>query len=638
MFSKDYFVVKDTDKEDFKTALTNYKNWLEAYILENKGITLKKYIDDESKEYEPLKALFSKYSYLNSINSTEIVASNIEELISEYQKFSNPMSQSVAYFEFTDALITENIIEERSKEDHLKSFKESGLNLDKELQQKLNETKEKLSKASLKYSENIINSKKEWFYELTDNLKVELTDEEIKLFEDINGKKILKYNQNAMSDSLVKSKSSEFKRIIYEAMKYPASKKSNHDNTETTSEILSLKQNIAQTLGYSYYTDFALKDRMAGSYDNVSKFLEKIKIKMKPLAEQEYQELNKFIKDEYKLDSVEKWERGYYANLKKEKELNYTFNMERPYFPQQKVFEGVYSLINKLFGFTFVKDTETFILPYEDTECYKVYEGSKLKAYLLVDMYERPLKNAGAWVQNLSSVTNDEVGLIALCCTVNKKDIGLNVGEITTLLHEFGHAVHNLSSTVDFKDMAGTSGMARDAVEIPSQMLEQYAYNRDYLKSLSSHVKTGEVIGSDILDSIIKSKNYGIGGFYARQLVFALFDINVYHDFKGDISEYYKKVANDILPTTVDEDTNFTNVFSHIFSGGYSAGYYGYMWADIYSIDAYTYVLENELENANKFKIEFLAKGSSQDAKEIYENFRGKEVDENSFLTYYGLN
>jgi oligopeptidase A len=638
MYSKEYFVVKETDQEDFKKALDSYKNWLESYIVEQKGVSISKFIEDNNKQYAPLEALFNKYSYLTGIQNTDVVAKNFENMITEYQQFSNPMGQSEEYFKFTDSLTTDGDVEERLKERYLKSFKDSGLNLDKESQSKLNNLKEKLSKASLKYSDNIIKSKKEWSYELSDDLSKELTEEELALFIEVDGKKVLKFNQNVMGDILVKSKSPEFKRIIHEAFKYPASSKSNFDNTEITNEILSLKQSIAQTLGYNYYTEMALKDRMAGSYETVSGFLNKIKNKMKPLAHAEYLELNKFILEDHARSDVEKWERGYYANLKKEKELNYKFNMERPYFPQNKVFEGVYSLINKLFGFTFVKDTESFILPYEDTECYKVYEGEKLKAYLLVDMYERPLKRAGAWVSGMSGITENNVGLIGLCCNINKNDVGLDISEINTLLHEFGHAVHHFSSKVKFDDMAGTSGMARDAVEIPSQMLEQYAYNRDYLESLSSHIETGEKITSEMLDSIIKSKNYGIGSFYARQLVLALFDITVYHDFKGDITQLYKDIVDELLPVKVDEDTNFPNVFSHIFDGGYSAGYYGYMWADIYSIDAYTYVLENEIENANKFKVEFLAKGSSQDAKEIYEVFRGKEVDEDSFLAYYGLN
>lgn len=638
MYSKDYFVVKSEDFGVFEASLESYKNWLYSYIKENQGIEISLYLSENNKVYAPIEALFNKYAYLSSVNNTETVKEIFEKMILKYQEFSNPLSQDIDYYNFTKSLTTKDEIEERLKQRYLKSFEDSGLNLDSENQKKLNDIKSELSKASLAYGNNIINSKKDWIFKISEVEYKSLSEQDKEFFTEVDGDYIITYNQNLLGDILVKSESSDLKKMAYEAFNYPASPKSKYDNTEMTHKVLSLKQQIAKTLGYSYYTDMALKDRMAGNYNNVKSFLDKIKVKMKPLAKKESQELDDFIKKEYGHDSVPKWERSYYANLKKEKELQYVFNMERPYFPQDKVFNGVYSLIEKLFGFTFVKDNSLFELPYEDTDCYKVYEGDTLKAYLLVDMYERPLKRSGAWVSGMSGVTVDNVGLVSLCCNVNKKDVGLDISEINTLLHEFGHAVHHFCSKVKFDDMAGTSGMARDAVEIPSQMLEQYAYNKDYLKSISSHVETKEPISDEMLNSIIKSKNYGIGSFYARQLAFALFDISIYHDFEGDVIKFYKDLANDILPLKVDEDTNFPNTFSHIFDGGYSAGYYGYMWADIYSIDAYLYVLENEVDNSKKFKEEFLSKGSSKDSKEIYENFRGQEVDENAFLKYYGLN
>jgi Zn-dependent oligopeptidases len=205
----------------------------------------------------------------------------------------------------------------RLKERYLKSFKDSGLNLDKESQLKLNNLRELLSKSGLEYNENIINSKKEWSYELTPEIKTELTEDELSLFEEVDNKLVLKYNQNAMGDILVKSKSSAFKKIIYDAFNYPASSKSNFDNTKVTKEILRLKQEIAQILGYKYYTELALKDRMAGSFETVSSFLDSIKEKVKPLALNEFNQLNDFIKNEHGKDSVEKWERSYYANLKR---------------------------------------------------------------------------------------------------------------------------------------------------------------------------------------------------------------------------------------------------------------------------------------------------------------------------------
>lgn len=637
MFDKNLLVPKESDKQDFITALAAHKEWIYEYMKNNKGVSISQYIKDDKNNEVIIEDLFNRYSYLSSVKKTQEVSEFYDFMLAEYQAFSNPFMQDPIHYEFIQSLTTESEIDERLKERFIKGFKKSGIHLSKSDQIKLNDMKQELSKASLLFSKNLVDSKKEWSYVLTDDVKSTLSEEELAYFENIDDKLVLKFNQNVMSDILTKSKSDLLKKIIYDASDYPGSSRSNFDNTEITKNILKLKQNIAKILNYSNYTELALDDRMAKNYGIVTNFLSKIEEKMKPLAHTEFKALNDFVKNEFGVEDIPKWNRGYYGNIKREKLLNYIYNMERPYFNKDKVFKGVFNLVENLFGFTFVKDNNAFVLPYPETECYRVYEGDVLKSYLIIDMYERKLKNAGAWVSCLSSVTLDDVGIVSLCCNINPKDEGMDIGEINTFLHEMGHAAHHFSSKVQYPAMAGTSGIAWDAVEIPSQMLEQFAYNKSFLLSLSEHNKTKEPIPDSMLDSIIESKNYNIGSHYARQLVFARFDINIYHDFDSDITEYYKSVANDILPMKVNEDTNFPNSFSHIFSGGYSAGYYGYMWADIYSVDAYMHVLEDKELNAKKFKSQFMEKGSSLEALTLYNNFRGQEVNLDNFMKYYGI-
>lgn len=637
MFDKDLFQPKENDKETFLTTFENYKNWVYAYIKDNKGIKFSEYMKEADVQSKAMSDIFMRYSYLSSVQKTNAVSELYEFMITEYKKHADPFSQNTEHYEFVKSLVTENEVEERLKKRYIEGFEKSGIALPKEKQEELNAISQELSTTQMLFSKNLIDSKKEWSYTLTPEVKATLSEKDLESFKEIDGQLVMKFNQNAMGDIMLKSPSDEFKQIIYEASGYAGSPRSNFDNTEVTKKIVSLKQAIAKIMDYKSYTEMALEDRMAPTYDVVTHFLDRIKEKMQPLAKVEYEALNQFVKTEFGLDTIPKWNRSFYGNIKKEKLLNYEFNMERPYFNKDRVFEGVFKLVEDLFGFTFVKDTEAFNLPYEDSECFKVYEGTELKARLIVDMYERELKGGGAWVSCLSGVTLDDVGLVSLCCNINKEDIGMDIDEIVTFLHEMGHAVHHFSSKVQYSDMAGTSGMARDAVEIPSQMLEQFAYDPEFLLSVSGHVETGEKIPQAMLDSIIASKNYNVGSMYARQLVFATFDINLYNEFTGDITEFYKSIANEILPSKVDEDTSFPNSFSHIFAGGYSAGYYGYMWADIYSIDAYMHVIEDKEKNAIKFKKEFLEKGSSIEPLKLYDNFRGQEVSIDNFLTYYGV-
>lgn len=637
MFDKNIFVINSNDKEVFDAELAKYKDWSYDYVKNNLGISYKKYSNDFEENFKNLNNLFIKYAYLSSVKKTEEVIEIYQHMITAYNDYSSPFSQDKNNFEFVKSVVAETDEEKYLLEKEIEGFEYSGMDLSEEKQKELNDLRQELSKSQILFNKNLVDSKNEWFYELTDDVKNTLSEKDLGYFKDVDGKMILKYNQNIMSDISVETLSEPLRKIVYDVSNYPGSPKSNFDNTEITKKILGLKHNIAKILGYENYSHITLKDRMAENYENVSKFLEKMKDTMRPIAIKEYDDLNSFMAKEYGLANVPKWNRAYYSNKKREKELNYIFNMERPYFKKDAVYEGVFKLVEKLFGFDFVKDTETFNLPYEDTDCFKVYENGVLKAYLIVDMYERELKNSGAWVSGLDAVTINNVGLVSLCCNINKKDIGMDIDEINTFLHEMGHAVHHFSSKVNYSSVAGTNGVARDAVEIPSQMLEQYAYSENFLYNISGHVETGEKIPKEMLNSIKASKNYNIASMYARQIVFATYDLNIYTKYDGDIFEYYKELANSILPAKVDEDTNFPNMFSHIFAGGYSAGYYGYMWADIYSIDAFINISENEIDNAKKFKDEFLAKGGSGKALEFYNNFRGETVNIDNFLKYYGV-
>ena len=637
MFDKNYFVINKEDKENFDKSFSKYKYWFLSFVKNTRNITLKEYIKLTDEKYKIVGDIENKYSLLSNIKKTDEFLELDKHISQVRMEFFSPLSQNKDYYDFVESLITENELEVEIKSRYMKSFENSGFNLSKEEQDKLNKLKEELNLETIKYNENIIKSKKEWKKKIPSNVVSLLSKKELSYCIEIEDQFYLIFNQNTLYDILAESKVDWFRKVAYEALKYPASAASNYDNTETTKTILKLKKEIASILGYKNYTELALDRRMAKSYEEITEFLSKIESKVKHLAKEESESLNDFALKEFDLDKINKWDRSFYGTIKKEKLLNYKYKMECPYFPEKSVFEGVFDLVTELFGFTFVKDTETFILPYDDTECYKVYDKDKFKAYLIVDMYERPEKENGAWVSTLEPVLKDKPGLISLCCNINKKEVGLEISDVNTLLHEMGHAIHNFSSDSEYSNFAGTNSFSRDAVEIPSQMLEQFAYNRDFIKRISSHYQTQEKIPDSMVDSIIQSKNYNIGGHYSRQLLFALFDINLYHDFNGDILEYYRELSNSILPIEVDEDTNFPNTFSHIFSGGYSAGYYGYMWADIYSIDAYLHILNNPKENALKFKDEFLKKGSSLLPKELYNNFKSEDVNINDFFKYYNV-
>lgn len=637
MFDKNYFVVNESDKAVFDTAYQDYKEWFSEFIKVSRGLNIKDYNDIVDEKSKVVDLMFNKYGLLSNIKNTEQVSDMYKHMIKVHNEFSLPLGQNKDYYELNLSLTTKNDLEKELKLLTMKGFEKSGFNLPVESQEKLNKLKKELSDISIDYSENIVNSKKDFKYEITKDFYDDLTEDEKNTSKIIDGKYYIIYNQNVFYDIMTNSNNSELRKIVFNAQKYPASKSSEFDNTEITKRILEIKKEIANLIGYENYTSYALDRRMATSYEDIKSFLNSIKDKVVPLAEKDYKELSEFALNKHNVKYLENWDRAFYANIKKETQLNYKYKSECDYFPLEKVYNGVFNLVSDLFGFRFELDKETFILPYEDTDCYRVYEGDKLKAYLIVDMYERDDKGSGAWVGAVESVLKDRPGIISLCCNVNKKDKGVDISEINTFLHEMGHAIHHFSSNSEYESFSGTNGFARDGVEIPSQMLEQYAYNEDFLLNVSSHIDTNEKLPKSILKSLIESKNYNIGSHYARQLVFALFDIEIYNNFNGDIFEFYKELNNSILPNKITEEdvVNFPNNFEHIFAGGYSAGYYGYMWADIFSVDAYLHILKNPKENSLKFKNEFLSKGSSVSASELYKNFKKEDISISGFFCYY---
>lgn len=637
MFDKNYFVVCQSDKGVFDNAYQEYKNWFSDFIKVSRGLNVKDYDDLVDEKSKTIDLMFNKYGLLSNIKNTDEVSDMYKHMINVHNEFSLPLGQNKDYYELNLSLTTKNELEEEIKSLKMKSFEISGFNLPVESQEKLNKLKKELSDISIDYSENIIKSKKDFKHKISKDFYDKLTESEKQTSKMFDDEYYIVYNQNVFYDIMTNSENRELREIVFNAQKYPASKLSDFDNTEVTKRILEVKKEIASLIGYENYTDFALDRRMAKSYEDIKTFLESIREKVVPLAKQDNDDLNDFVLKNNNIEVLENWDRAFYANVKKEKQLNYKYKSECDYFPLEKVYSGVFNLVSELFGFRFELDKDTFVLPYKDTDCYKVYEGDKLKAYLIVDMYERDDKGSGAWVSSVEPVLSDRPGIVSLCCNINKMNKGVDLSEINTFLHEMGHAIHHFSSNSDYNSFSGTNGFARDAVEIPSQMLEQFAYNEDFLLNISSHVETNEKLPNSILKSLLKSKNYNIGSHYARQLVFALFDIEIYSNHIEDIFEFYKTLNNSILPNKITEDdfVNFPNQFGHIFSGGYSSGYYGYMWADIFSVDAYLHILKNPKENAMKFKNEFLSKGSSIKPSELYKRFKEDDVNISDFFDYY---
>jgi peptidyl-dipeptidase Dcp len=418
------------------------------------------------------------------------------------------------------------------------------------------------------------------------------------------------------------------------------------DNQNLIKEIIQLKQKKALLLGYSSYADFVLEERMAKSPNQVLDFLNQLLEKAKPFAEKEIEELKILAKVDG-IDDMQSFDHAYYAEkLRKEK---YDFNDEelKPYFPLSQVQKAVFGLAERLFGLTFV-EVSTISKYHESVNTFEVYEpcsnGKKqFKALLYTDYFPRKGKRAGAWMTSFKSqfIKNNENHRphISIVCNFSKPQAEtpslLSFQEVTTLFHEFGHALHGMLANTVYPNLSGTS-VKWDFVELPSQFLENFCYEPEFLQSFAHHYQSGEVLPNDKIEKIALSKSFMEGFQTLRQISFGLLDM-AYHS-QSDRVKDIKTFEDEQLAKTAlypnNPKTAMSPSFSHIFQGGYSAGYYSYKWAEVLDADAFAYFKETGLfnkETAEKFKI-LLSSGGTQDPMKLYHTFRGREPKVDALL------
>ncbi|OWK74225.1 peptidase M3 [Flavobacteriaceae bacterium JJC] len=413
------------------------------------------------------------------------------------------------------------------------------------------------------------------------------------------------------------------------------------DNQNLIKEIISLKQEKAKLLGYKNYADYVLEERMAKSPDQVTSFLNELLEKAKPYAEKEIEELRTLAKADG-IEEMESYDHAFYAEKLRKQKFDIDDEELKPYFQLEKVQKAVFGLAERLFGLSFVETNE--IQKYhEEVKTYETFENGTFKALLYADYFPRKGKRAGAWMTSFKNQykKNGENSRphISVVCNFSKPTADtpslLTFQEVTTLFHEFGHALHGVLANTTYPNLSGTS-VKWDFVELPSQFLENFCYEPEFLKTFAKHYQTREILPDEKIQKISDSKNFMEGYQTLRQLGFGMLDI-AYHtnaDKVGDIKtfEVEETKASNLYPS--NPETAMSTSFSHIFQGGYSAGYYSYKWAEVLDADAFQYFKENGIFNpeiAAKYKI-LLSSGGTKDPMELYKNFRGSEPKVESLL------
>lgn len=425
-----------------------------------------------------------------------------------------------------------------------------------------------------------------------------------------------------------------------------------YDNGPEMTDILTKRQAAAELLGFANHAEVSLATKMAESPAAVLDFLNQLAAKAVPQAKREYDELVDFARDELGMtDELEPWDISYASE--KLKEQRYAVSQEelKPYFPAPRVIEGLFETAHRLFNISFeqVSDFETY---HPDVQLYNVLENGEVVARFYMDLYAREGKRGGAWMDEcrkrvrIGNRLQKPVAYLTCNFTppVDGKPSLLTHDEVTTLFHEFGHSLHHMLTRVDVGDVSGISGVAWDAVELPSQFMENWCWEPEALAFISGHVETGEPLPADLLEKMLAAKNFQSAMGTARQLQFSLFDMKLHNKTEAfmvnDVQAVLDQVRDEVSVIKTVPENRFQHSFGHIFAGGYSAGYYSYKWAEVLSADAYSRFEEEGIFNAETgkaFRDVILANGGSVPAGELFKQFRGREPQVDALLRHSGI-
>ena len=658
-FSK---IKTDAFLPSFVKAIETAKKEIDQ-IVENKAApTFENTIEALDYTGEQLDRISSIFFNLNAAETNDEIQKIAQEVSPLLTEFSNDVALNTALFERVKSVYNTkaslSLTEEQKTllDKKYKGFSRNGANLNADQKEILRVIDKEQSQLQLTFGENILAETNR--YEL---LITEVSDleglpegaiEAAKQMAEEKDKKgwLLTLDYPSYVPFMTYAKNRNLRKQLALAFGQKGFQNDNLDNQDIVLKITQLRYKRAQLLGYETHAHFVLEERMAKTPETVRTFLEDLLEKAQPAAKKEFEELENFAKNLDNIDRLEKWDSAYYSEKLKQERFNFDDEQLKPYFKLENVIEGAFTVAQKLFGLQFVQ-TDTIDTYHKDVMTYKVEDSKQnLVAIFYADFFPRAGKRNGAWMTSYKSQyvknTKNERPHVSIVCNFTKptstKPSLLTFNEVTTLFHEFGHALHGMLADTIYPSLSGTS-VAWDFVELPSQIMENWCYEKEALALFAKHYKTGESIPMELIDKIKAASTFQQGMQTLRQLSFGLLDMSWHGVDPTEITNVKQHETAAFLETQLFPDVAencMSTAFAHIFQGGYSSGYYSYKWAEVLDADAFEYFKENDLfdpEIAAAFKTHVLSKGGTQDPLELYVKFRGQKPKAEALLKRSGL-
>jgi len=658
-FSK---IKTDAFLPSFVKAIETAKNEIDQIVENEAAPTFENTIEALDYTGEELDRISSIFFNLNAAETNEEIQKIAQEVSPLLTEFSNDVALNTALFDRVKSVYNTkaslSLTEEQKTllDKKYKGFSRNGANLNAEQKEILRAIDKEQSQLQLTFGENILAETNRYEFLITEVSDLEgLPEGAIEAAKQMAEEKdkkgwLLTLDYPSYVPFMTYAKNRDLRKELALAFGQKGFQNDSLDNQAIVLKITQLRYKRAQLLGYETHAHFVLEERMAKTPETVRTFLEDLLEKAQPAAKKEFEELENFAKNLDNIDRLEKWDSAYYSEKLKQERFNFDDEQLKPYFKLENVIEGAFTVAQKLFGLQFIQ-TDTIDTYHKDVMTYKVEDSKQnLVAIFYADFFPRAGKRNGAWMTSYKSQyvkdTKNERPHVSIVCNFTKptstKPSLLTFNEVTTLFHEFGHALHGMLADTIYPSLSGTS-VAWDFVELPSQIMENWCYEKEALALFAKHYETGESIPMELIDKIKAASTFQQGMQTLRQLSFGLLDMSWHGVDPTEITNVKQYETAAFLETQLFPDVAencMSTAFAHIFQGGYSSGYYSYKWAEVLDADAFEYFKENDLfdpEIAAAFKTHVLSKGGTQDPLELYVKFRGQKPKAEALLRRSGL-
>ena len=627
--------------------------------------------EDESDGYydllERVSSVFFNLLSAETNDEMDALAQKMQPILTEHAndvRLNAKLFERVKYVHLHHRRLTPE--EKRLLDNCYDGFVRSGALLDDDDKDKLRELTEEASMLSLQFSQNVLKEQKAYTLHITDPAQLEgLPQSAIEAAaEEANGSGwTFTLDSPSYTPFMTYCKDSELRRQMYMAHNTQCIHDNDANNLEICKRLINLRREIAQLLGFKTYADYVLKNRMAGKVRNVYRLFNDLIDAYKPTALKEKEEIQRLFEKSQASSpkpqsKLEAWDMAYYAHKLKLKKYNIDAEMLRPYLQLEKVIDGVFGLANRLYGITF-RENKDIPVYHPDVKAYEVFDkdGTYL-AVFYADFHPRKGKQSGAWMTQYQDQCIDKKGEnirphVSVVMNLTKPTVGgdsqspgkpslLTLGEVETFLHEFGHSLHGIFANTRFESLSGTN-VLWDFVELPSQFMENYALEKEFLRTFAFHYQTGEPLPDELIDRAVKSRNFMAATACMRQVGLGLLDMAYYtqrEEFTDNVMTFEKEAWKKAIIGRQRTDTCMTVQFSHIMAGGYSAGYYSYKWAEVLDADAFAMFKRHGIfdrKTAESFRENILSKGGTEDPMVLYKRFRGGEPTIDALLKRNGI-